>query len=140
MFLKNLTIQNEDKIIRDISFNKGINLIVDETPSKNKTASGNSVGKTTVLRLIDYCLDGNGENIFVDPEIKTKNHKIEDFLKDNNIIITLNLIEDINDEYSRKIKIQRNFLKYSDKIQKINGETYKNSDFSQELKRLIFKT
>ncbi len=140
MFLKSLIIQNEDQIIRDIPFHKGINLIVDETPSENKTASGNSVGKTTVLRLIDYCLDGSGENIFVDPEFKTKNHKIEDFLKENNIIITLNLIEDINDEYSRKIEIRRNFLKYGEKIQTINGEPYKNSDFSQELKRLIFKT
>ena len=140
MFLKSLIIQNEDQIIRDIPFHKGINLIVDETPSENKTASGNSVGKTTVLRLIDYCLDGSGENIFVDPEFKTKNHKIEDFLKENNIIITLNLIEDINDEYSRKIEIRRNFLKYGEKIQTINGKLYKNFDFSQELKRLIFKT
>lgn len=140
MFLKSLIIQNEEKIIRDIPFHKGINLIVDETPSESKTASGNSVGKTTVLRLIDYCLDGSGENIFVDPEFKTKNHKIESFLKENNIIITLNLIEDINDEYSRKIEIQRNFLRYKDKIQTINGEPYKNTDFSHELKRLIFKT
>lgn len=140
MFLKSLIIQNEDKAIRSILFQKGINLIIDETPSEEKTASGNSVGKTTVLRLIDYCLDGSGENIYVDPEFKTTNHKIEDFLKENNIIITLNLIEDINDEYSRKIEIRRNFLKYKEKIQTINGESYTNLNFSQELKRLIFKT
>lgn len=140
MFLKNLIIQNEEQIIRNIPFHKGINLIIDETLSENKTESGNSVGKTTVLRLIDYCLDGSGDNIFVDPEFKTKNHKIEDFLKENNIIITLNLIENINDEYSRKIEIRRNFLKYKEKIQTINGTPYNNSDFSQELKRLIFKT
>lgn len=140
MFLKSLIIQNEDKIIRNIPFQKGINLIVDETPSEKRTASGNSVGKTTVLRLIDYCLDGSGENIFVDPEFKTTNHKIENFLKENNIIITLNIIEDINDKYSKKIEIQRNFLKYKDKIKTINKEPYTNTDFSMELKRLIFKT
>ena len=140
MFLKSLIIQNKDEIIRNIPFHKGINLIIDETPSENKTASGNSVGKTTVLRLIDYCLDGSGENIFVDPEFKTKNHKIENFLKENNVVITLNLIEDINDEYSRKIEIRRNFLNYKNKIQTINGEQYTSVDFSNELKRLIFKT
>ena len=55
MFLKSLDIKNGDVLIREISFHKGINLIVDETKPENKTESGNSVGKTTVLRLIDFC-------------------------------------------------------------------------------------
>ena len=54
MFLKNLSIYNDNKPIREINFRKGINLIVDESSSANKTDSGNSVGKTTVLRLIDF--------------------------------------------------------------------------------------
>jgi hypothetical protein len=32
MFLKQVIIQNKGSLIRDISFHKGINLIVDETP------------------------------------------------------------------------------------------------------------
>jgi len=48
MFLKSLTIHNDTTLIREILFHKGINLIVDETKSKDKTESGNSVGKTTV--------------------------------------------------------------------------------------------
>jgi uncharacterized protein YydD (DUF2326 family) len=58
MFLKSLLIHNDGTPIREILFRKGINLIVDETSSQHKTTSGNSVGKTTVLRLIDFCLDG----------------------------------------------------------------------------------
>ena len=53
MFLKSLKIEKENILIREIFFNKGINLIVDETPAKDRTQSGNNVGKTTVLRLID---------------------------------------------------------------------------------------
>ena len=140
MFLKSLTIHNDNVIIREILFIKGINLIIDETKSIDKKESGNNVGKTTVLRLIDFCLDGNGSNIYIDPEFKTSNKKIETFLKDNNILITLVLIEDIGDESSKTITIQRNFQSYKNKIQKVNGETLNNEDFSSKLKELIFDT
>jgi len=138
MFLKSLKIHNEVALIREIHFHKGINLIVDETKSKDKTESGNSVGKTTVLRLIDFCLDGDGSNIYKDPEFKNTNKKIETFLKDNNVLITLTLQEDIENDNSRKIIIEKNFLSYKKKIQKINGEHYSNDNFSKELKYLIF--
>lgn len=138
MFLKSLKIHNNTELIREILFHKGINLIVDETKSKDRTESGNSVGKTSVLRLIDFCLDGNGSNIYIDPEFKNTNKKIESFLKENNILITLVLIEDLADENSKNITIQRNFLSYKKKIQKINGETLSNDEFSSTLKELIF--
>lgn len=140
MFLKNLKIKNDDIIIRDIEFKKGINLIVDETSSSDRKSSGNSVGKTTVLRLIDYCLDGDGKNIYMDPEFRTTNFNVESFLKDNNVSVLLTLIEDIDDETSRTIEIERNFLARSRKVQSINGIKYNISDFSKELKQLIFKT
>ncbi len=140
MFLKTLTISNGSYIIRDINFRKGINLIVDETLSINKTDSGNSVGKTTVLRLIDFCLDGKGDNIFKDPEFKDTNLKVEKFLKDNNILISLTLIEDFDDDNSETVFITRNFLAYKNKIQTINGKSYDNKTFSSKLSELIFKT
>lgn len=140
MFLKSLTIHNENRLLREINFHKGINLIVDETSSDKKISSGNSVGKTTVLRLIDFCLDGNGENIYIDPEFNTTNPTVENFLKDNNILITLTLTEDIEDEMSQQIIIQRNFLANSKKIQTINGVKTTNDEFSKRLKELIFET
>lgn len=58
MFLNPLKIENEQMVIRDISFSfhKGINLIVDETDPQDQKESGNNVGKTTVIRLDDSCL------------------------------------------------------------------------------------
>lgn len=141
MFLKNLKIENNGTIIRDISFYKGINLIVDETKTLNKTESGNDVGKTTVLRLIDYCLGGSGENIYKDTEFKNKaNTHIENFLKNNNIIITLTLKENLDDPISREIVIRRNFLTYSKKIQEIDGIKIPTNEYDKTLKELIFKT
>lgn len=142
MFLKSLSIHNGEHLIREISFHKGINLIVDETNSSKKTASGNGVGKTTVLRLIDFCLDGDGKNIYTDPEFKKSkktNETVESFLKDNNIVITLILTKDISCRPD-DIVIKRNFLERKQKIQTINGENYSNKEFPKELSRLIFKT
>lgn len=139
MFIKNLKIENESKLIRNIPFHKGINLIVDETNTNDKTKSGNSVGKTTVLRLIDFCLGGDGKNIYSDPEYRHKgNMQIEKFLKQNNVIITLTLKEDLEDELSDEICIKRNFLSRKHKILEINGESYGNKDFPKKLKELIF--
>ena len=140
MFLKKLEIINDDTLIREIHFSKGVNLIVDETKGDNRTSSGNGVGKTTVLRLIDFCLDGSGENIYTDPEFKVPNSKIEEFLIINSIIIRLTLIEDLDIPNSMKLVIEKNFLKRKEKIQKINGEQLNNEDFSARLKESIFKT
>ncbi len=142
MFLKNLKIENNNVLIRSIPFHKGINLVVDETKSSDKKESGNNVGKTTVLRLIDFCLGGSGDNIYKDTEFKDKvNAKIEEFLKDNNVIITLTLAEDLDQSHSsRIITIRKNFLTYSKKIQEINGENYNDKDFVKKLKELIFNS
>lgn len=141
MFLKQLDIHNGDELIRSINFHLGLNLIIDETDSENHQDSGNNVGKTTVLRLIDFCLGGEGKNIYKDPEFENKsNTEVEIFLTQNDIVITLILKEDLELESSEEIKIRRNFLKYSSKIQEINDEPIDNKNFHLQLKELIFKS
>lgn len=142
MFLKSLTIDNNGVIVRKISFHKGLNLIVDETKTSNRKESGNNVGKTTVLRLIDFCLGGKGENIYNDPEFKEKgsNNIVKEHLKDKNVTISLVLKEDLEIKSSEEIIIRRNFLNRKEKIQEINGESFNNTGFLSELKRLIFKS
>ncbi|MCO7226628.1 DUF2326 domain-containing protein [Pleionea sp. CnH1-48] len=141
MFLKNLKIENSSQVIRDISFRKGINLIIDETKTADKKKSGNNVGKTTVLRLIDFCLGSSGKNIYVDPEFKNKsNLTVEKFLTENNVLITLTLKEDLDVEHSKEIVIKRNFLQRSQKIIKVNDTEVKSKDFPENLKELIFHT
>jgi len=139
MFLKRLKIENNRSVIRDIPFHKGINLIVDETITKDRRESGNNVGKTTVLRLVDYCLGSDGKNIYEDTEFRNKsNTRTEQFLKENNVVISLTLKEDLENASSDEIMIRRNFLSHSKKIQEINGENYNNKDFPVRLKELIF--
>jgi len=141
MFIKLLKIEEPGKVIREIPFHKGINLIVDGTKTSDNKESGNNVGKTTVLRLIDFCLGGKGENIYKDQEFKSKsNNQIETYLKKNNVIITLVLKEDLEVVASKEIEIRRNFLSHKEKIQEVNNESFNDSNFRKKLNQLIFKS
>jgi uncharacterized protein YydD (DUF2326 family) len=142
MFLKQVIIQNKNAIIRDIHFHKGINLIVDETPvGSSQQATGNNVGKTTVLRLVDYCFGADGKNIYQDTEFnKQPNTTIESFLKDHEIIITVVLVDNL-DAPIEQIVIRKNFLVRNKKLQEINGKNITdNKEFDKELKKEIFKS
>lgn len=141
MFLKSLKIENSSTIIREITFRKGINLIVDETLTDSKKESGNNVGKTTVLRLIDYCLGSSGKNIYIDPEFTTKtNVQVEKFLTENDVSVTLILKDDLDVKSSKELSIKRNFKSRSKKLIEINGKKVKAGDFPENLKYDIFQT
>ena len=142
MFLKQVIIQNKNTIIRNILFHKGINLIVDETPvGSSQQVTGNNVGKTTVLRLVDFCFGADGKNIYQDTEFnKQPNTTIENFLKDNEIVITVVFVDNL-DIPKDKIVIKKNFLARNKKFQEINGENITdNKEFDIALKKEIFKS
>lgn len=137
MFIESLLISTPSKVIRELKFHKGLNLIVDQTSSQN-TTSGNNVGKTTVLKLIDFCLGKNADVIYQDPESKREiYHLVKDFLVKNKVIITLTLTDDF-DEPTRKIEISRNFLNWNSAIRSINGKNILKKDFESTLEESIF--
>ena len=136
MFIKNLTVSTSNEIIRNIPFRKGINLIIDES---SKQITGNNVGKTTVLKLIDFCLGGSPRNIYLDPENKKQEYLlVKDFLIKNQVLITLILSEDLDVKNSREIKIERNFLSRSKIVRKINNESLSEEDFNLRLLNIFF--
>jgi uncharacterized protein YydD (DUF2326 family) len=137
MFLKSLEIINTRKseIIRDIQFVRGLNLIIDETPETiDLRNTSNNIGKTTVIRLIDFCLGADPKNIYQDPEFKNRsNEKVKDFLEQQEVLIILTLELD-----DKNIIIERNFLSRSKKILRINGENIQSQNLDFELKKQIF--
>ncbi len=139
MFLKSLQISDADRVIRDIQFHNGMNLIVDETPSTRDDETGNNVGKTTVLMLIDFCLGARARNIYTDPENRREEYKlVKDFLVDNNILITLILKEDLDDVNSAEICIERNFQSRAKIIRRINGAAKTEEQFEAALTEFLF--
>ncbi|WP_434336156.1 DUF2326 domain-containing protein [Mycoplasma capricolum] len=139
MFIKRLKISTPNQVIRDLEFKKGLNLIVDNTPINDLTQTGNNVGKTTVLKLISFCLAGNADDIYKGIESKTTNDIVKDFLIDNKVLITLELVENLDNPFSNKITIQRNFLNKKERIIRLNDKDFASKDeLAKELLDIIF--
>jgi len=137
MFLKYLKIKKGSSVIRNIEFRKGINLIVDESIGR---ITGNSVGKTTVLKLIDFCFGANKNIIWKDPENKKQDYAlVKNYLVENEVLIILCLTEDIDDENTQEIIIERNFIGRGKKVvRKINRVDYTDNEFELKLTEILF--
>ncbi|WP_139827186.1 DUF2326 domain-containing protein [Arenibacter troitsensis] len=100
------------------------------------TESGNNVGKTTILRLIDYCLGSEGTDIYSDTEFRgNRNTELKSYLEVNNFIIELSIIDSSgNNEYILK----RNFLSRRRKLYSINDKILIKSDFLEKLNHILF--
>lgn len=140
MFIKSLAItRGNGTLIRDIRFHAGLNLIVDETPVTSGKETGNNVGKTTVLKLVDFCLDATARLIYCDHENKKYEYKlVKDYLIDNKVIISLVLKENLLEEASREVIIERNFLTRKDKFQRIDRIDKSDDAFEEALTDLLF--
>ena len=138
MFIKKLVISSPSEIIREIDFCSGLNLIIDDTPVEDTKSTGNNVGKTTVLKLVDFCLGAKGNIIYTDTENKKETYDIvKNFLIDEEIEIKLILTENLNDSNAKQLEIQRNFLQRKRAIRKINGKAVLDKDFEDELEKNI---
>lgn len=139
MYLKKLTIKTPTNVIREMDFKAGLNLIIDNTDDVSSKSTGNNVGKTTVLKLIDFCLGADANIIYTDTENnKDIYQEVKDYLMEKQVIIELELIENIADQNSKTIIIERNFLSCKKAIRKINGKDILEKDFNDELEKQIF--
>lgn len=142
MYIKSLTIATPNSVIRTLHFHKGLNLIVDKTPSTAVIGnfSGNNVGKTTVLRLIDFCLGADASILYKDPENRKEvNFDVKKFLQDNHVFIVLELVDSL-DSPQRTVTIKRNFLQRKERIYEIDGKTIENKkeEINIALRNAIF--
>lgn len=139
MFLKSLQISNIHGVIRNIAFHSGLNLIVDDTPVDGGEATGNNVGKTTVLVLIDFCLGASAKGIYTDPENKKSEYAlVRKFLIDTEALVTLTLSEDLEDPLAIELVIERNFLPRKQLIRRINGLQKTEDEFEETLTNSLF--
>jgi uncharacterized protein YydD (DUF2326 family) len=134
VFIKRLLINSDLGVIRDISFHAGLNLIVDKTPDSDNTRTGNNVGKTTVLKLIDFCLDGGKKEIYEDPETPGAVYaKVRDFLVDHKVTVCLELVDRLDTPLPRTVSIERNFADKRNSVRKIDGEQFTSKMFTKHL-------
>lgn len=139
MYIKKLIIKNDEGIIRELNFSKGLNFIVDNTPFDEKgTATGNNIGKTTVLRLINYCFGSDGKDIYSDSDSGGDVYaEIKDFLINTNVFVELTLVDSL-DKPDKVVTIERNFLLRNKAVININGTPCEKVLFEAKLKSLLF--
>lgn len=120
-------------IIREITFNeKGLSLIVDNTP-ENIIESGNSVGKSTAIKIIDLCLGAKSvRELYYDSDTRSENIEVKDFLSENKVQAELILLDVNKNIYS----IKRDLFPHGKKY--IFDDEYNKDEFGAKLKKIIF--
>jgi hypothetical protein len=133
MQLNKLQILKGKEILREIEFKKGLNLILNSASSQNKT--GNSVGKSTLSRLIDYIFLSDGQDIYKDSEFKKDIPEVVSFIENNTIVIHLLFKSYDKNEYtlSRDLTTNQKKCRFY-----IDGKEVDKKIYSASVSKLIF--
>lgn len=136
MRIQKLVVQEtapEIRVVREIAFVlEGANFIVDNT-SAELIDSGNSIGKSTVAKIIDLCLSGKSvSSLYTDSETKNKDKHIEEYLKNNKLEAILELV----DSNGKITKL--NCSLFPNGYRKINGTKFNGHDYLVELNKIFF--
>lgn len=148
MYIKNLSILDKNGIvIRDIDFSSGLNIVLgikDDT-----SGSTNSLGKTTLLRAIDFCMDGKYQMFYEDNESKNLvNNDVLNFLKEAELTFTIQFTKSLKHKSSFNIKFSRKLISKPTKknpnsfkiIHFINNNEVTSKEYSYTLKETLFQS
>ena len=94
MFIGSVRLRNSTngRVMREIVFHKGANLIVDAFESDRH----NKVGKTTFLKLIDVLLGANDrDRLYKDDETNSVNEELRDIIKEKRVVGEMTLVNSL---------------------------------------------
>jgi uncharacterized protein YydD (DUF2326 family) len=122
------------EMIRHIDFNlNGLNLIVDNTTDV-KQDTGNSVGKSTVIHIIDICLNSSSlSKLYKNRDAQGENIKLKNLLEENKVRATLEIIHN-----GKSYSFTRSLYKRGPRL--INNKKVKESEYESFLKELLFNS
>ena len=136
MYIRRLTLKEtspSEKIIREINFKLGLNLIVDAGKNQEKS---NSVGKTTILKLIDIALGARERKyIYFNEETKKSNEKLKNYIIDSKVQVVLEVAKsftDCTDCQELAVDLFPNGKRY------INGGSVSIGDYTRHLNFIFF--
>ncbi|WP_182074549.1 MULTISPECIES: DUF2326 domain-containing protein [unclassified Serratia (in: enterobacteria)] len=112
MRLNKLTILKNNTVVREVEFKDGLNLIVNKRTSGKE--SGNSVGKSTLSRVLDYLFMSSGHDIYHDAEFGKDIPEIVSLIDDNDLRFKLDFktVENRNAVISRIMSTDEKNSKY----------------------------
>lgn len=136
MRIKSLIIRETNPKIKNVRVLNfclyGANFIVDKnTPNERET--GNSIGKSTVAKIIDLCFSGKSvSSLYTDSETKNKGVAIEKYLSNKKLEAELELVAQDGQMYTLTCSLFRNGYR------KINGQKYTQQDYLSKLNEIVF--
>lgn len=112
MRLNKLTILKNKSIIREVTFKDGLNIILNKRASGKE--SGNSVGKSTLSRVLDYLFMSSGSDIYHDVEFGKDITEIVSLIEDNVLEFKLDFktVENKNSVVSRVVSTDEKKSKF----------------------------
>lgn len=131
MKLNRLTITENGSPCRIVKFEDGLNLI---TNDKDIGRTGNSVGKSTLSRVIDFMLLGSIEPIYFDDEYARPNVQIESFFKESDVQCELSFTDYWGDYHV----LVRNFAIDQDEFFSVDGNVLDQDEYEKLLLLLFF--
>ncbi len=118
MQLVNLKIFLDNSILREIIFQNGINIIT------NEEDNGNQIGKSTALRVLNFCLGSDGKSIWFDPESRTESCSIKELITSGRVTFCLELnIKGITYKIKRRIITIQQKTRFIQKLHSSINET-----------------
>ncbi len=134
MLLDRLVILHNGIVLREITFHENLTIIT------SRELEGNKIGKSTVLRVINFCLGSDGTSIWLDPIKKEENVEVKSYVLSENVDFVLYLKRG-----KERIELKRSFIvsetKSGPRIKRqgwINGEPFHgNKKYTTHLSELI---
>lgn len=132
MKLLRFLLEIDGKEIREISFLDNLNII---TSNKKSDTPGNSVGKSTLGRILDYLFDGSIKPIYIDEEFQTPKQEIEQLFINSEIYVSLEYLG-LDNQYS----IIKRRLSTDPKLQSyiLNGHEVTSKEYIAHIMGSIF--
>jgi len=132
MKLNNFLLEIDGKTIRDIPFKKNLNVIIND---KNVSMPGNSVGKSTLGRVLDYLFDGSINDIFVDRDNNSSNKEIENLFNNHQVYASLTYIDldGLPNTIKRQLSIEGGSKSYY-----VNGVPKSSREYISHIMKTIF--
>lgn len=137
MYIARLTVYRsvpDQKIIRQITFKKGANFIVDARTTKY--SRGNGIGKTTALRVIDLCMGAKGRKyLYTDEELGLVNDGLKEFIDGGKLYAELILQDSLT---KPKVSHTLSVDLYTNGKRSIDGQKLNEKDYRTELNSILF--
>lgn len=123
MKLVRFALEIDGKLIREVLFRDNLNIITND--KRNKTA-GNSVGKSTLGRVLDYLFDGSLSPIYIDEEFGTPNNEIETLFSNKTVYASLEYIgiNGVSSSIKRQLSTDSKSQSYYVENKEVNKKIY----------------